>query len=83
MDLIHKDEAAEFLGISMDTLEGLMRQRRIPYYRLSQKCVRFDKEDLVTYILQSRVEAKAPEAKRTRRSWKPRENVYVPGMEVV
>lgn len=83
MDLMTKDQAAELLGISRDTLDTLMKQRKITYYQLSPKIVRFDREDVLEYIRLSCVEAAEPAAKRTRRSWKQRECLYVPGMEVV
>ena len=84
MDMMTKEQAAKFLGVSLDTLERFMKDKKIAYYKLAPKIVRFKEEDLREYIDSTRVEAGETEPpKRKRRSWKEPENVYYPGMKVV
>ena len=84
MDLIDKREAAEILGMSIDTLEALMRSRKIPYYRLTRNIIRFDKSDVYAFIRASRVETEEETGPRPRRRReREHECVYYPGMVVV
>ncbi len=58
--LLDKREAAKFLHISMRTLDGYMRQRRIPFYKLGRgrnAVVRFKQADLEAILTTYRVEA--------------------------
>jgi len=58
--LLDKSEAAKFLYVSPRTLDGYMRQRRIPYYKLGRgrnAVVRFKRADLETVLGACRVDA--------------------------
>lgn len=81
MDLLTKDQAAELLGVSRDTLDKLVSTGKLPYYRISERIVRIDRADVIDYIRSARVEPTEPKARK--RSQKRRECFYVPGMEVV
>lgn len=81
MDLMTKDQAAELLGVSRDTLDKLVSTGKLPYYRISDRIVRIDRADVIDYIRAARVEPTEPKARK--RSQKRRKCWYVPGMEVV
>jgi excisionase family DNA binding protein len=58
--LLDKSEAAKFLHISKRTLDGYMRQRRIPFYKLGRgrnAVVRFKQADLEAILATYRVDA--------------------------
>ena len=58
--LLDKCEAAKFLHVSPRTLDGYMRQRRIPFYKLGRgrnAVVRFKHADLEAILTTYRVEA--------------------------
>ena len=58
--LLDKAEAAKFLHVSPRTLDGYMRQRRIPYYKLGRgrnAVVRFKRADLEAVLSTYRVDA--------------------------
>lgn len=81
-DLLTKDEAAKWLGFSVDTLDEIIRQGKIPIYRLGKRLVRVHREDLVRYVESCRVEAPAASGTKKRRS-APRICGYKEGMDVV
>ena len=57
MSRMRKPEAAEYLGVSVSTLNGLMRDRKIDYYKgpSVKSSVFFDTEDLDRYIEDTKV----------------------------
>ena len=58
--LLDKTETAKFLHISLRTLDGYMRQRRIPFYKLGRgrnAVVRFKLADLEAILATYRVDA--------------------------
>ena len=58
--LLDKSDAAKFLHVSPRTLDGYMRQRRIPYYKLGRgrnAVVRFKRADLESVLTACRVDA--------------------------
>lgn len=48
-------EASAFLGLSEDSLKGLMRRDYIPYIKLSPRVIRLDEEDLVKLLEERKV----------------------------
>lgn len=56
-EIMSKKEAAEFLRISVSTLERLMRENKIPYAKINKKRrkVLFLKEDLLKWVKSKRV----------------------------
>ena len=66
------DEAAPVLGVSVYMVRALIRQRRLPFYRIGRRIV-LDREDLEQFLRAHRVEARAiplapPRGTRTVRS---------------
>lgn len=58
MELITKKEVIQMLGISYDTLARMMRNKKIPFYKMGDERssrVRFDKKDVIDYIEKSKV----------------------------
>ena len=49
-DILTKPEAASLLKITVRGLEKWMEQKRIPFYRLSYKIVRFKRSDLEAHL---------------------------------
>jgi excisionase family DNA binding protein len=47
--LLTKDEAAEFLGLTVRTIENHMKAGLIPYYKLS-RTVRFNRADVLAHL---------------------------------
>jgi len=82
-DMLTKDDAAAWLGISVDTLETLMRTGKIPFYRLAGRIIRIHREDLVRYVESCRVEMPDLTGKKRGPSKPPRVCGYVKGMDVV
>jgi len=50
-------EAAPMLGVSIFMVRALIRQRRLPYYKVGRRIV-LDTTDLDAYLLRHRVEAR-------------------------
>lgn len=75
--LLKKPEAADFLGVSVRTLEGMIKRGVLPAYKIGPKSVRLRREDLDEYLAGHRaapvIEKAAP----------VRPCRYVPGMKVV
>jgi len=83
-DLLTKDEAARWLGISRDTLDDLCKAGKIAVYRLSPKILRIHRDDLVRYVESCRVEAPEQSRGKNKKPQRaPRICGYVKGMEVV
>jgi excisionase family DNA binding protein len=49
-EILNKEQACEFLGISKTMLEKLMRNKEIPVHRIG-KLAKFDKEELREWLL--------------------------------
>ncbi len=56
-DILSKKEAAEFLRISISTLDRLMKENKIPYAKINKtrRKVLFLKEDLIKWVKSKRV----------------------------
>lgn len=84
MDLIKKAEACAMLGISMNTLDKLIREGRLPAYRVTDHAIRLDRADVTGYLESRRIQPPPPPTVRRR---KPAVTVsaceYYPGMKVV
>ena len=57
-DIIGYAEAAELLGIPLNTCYGLVHARRLPHYRLGSRSVRFSRQRLLAYLAEHAVEVK-------------------------
>lgn len=57
MSRMRKPEAAKYLGVSISTLNGLLRDRKIDYYKgpSIKSTVFFDTDDLDRYIKDTKV----------------------------
>ncbi len=51
-------EAADIIGCSVGHLYSLVHRKIIPHFRLSSRCVRFDRNELESFMALSRVPAK-------------------------
>ncbi len=49
-NLINKNRTCEYLDISERTLDTLMRERRIPYVKLSKRIIRFSPDGLDEWL---------------------------------
>ena len=76
MGLLKKAEAAALLGVSMRTLEGLIKRGALPAYKIGPKLVRLRTEDIEIYLSGHRA---APAAEKPA----ARPCGYVPGMRVI
>lgn len=76
MSYITRQQAAELLGVSLRTLDGMIQRGSLPAYKIGSKLVRLKDSDLEEYVEAHRV---APEIKKP----KQRKCTYVPGMKVV
>lgn len=45
-----KQQLAARLGVSVRTIDGLMRQRKIPYIKLTARLVRFPADEVEAYL---------------------------------
>lgn len=82
-DMLTKDEAAQFLGISRDTLDEIIKAGRIPFYRLGKQIIRVHRQDLVAYVESCRVEPGASGNRKKSAAKAPRICGYIKGMDVV
>jgi excisionase family DNA binding protein len=80
-ELLTKGEAAKWLGVSVDTLETLMRSGKLPFYRLAGRMIRIHRQDLTAYVESCRVEATGTNNKKPQRA--PRICGYIEGEDVV
>lgn len=78
MALIKRQEAADKLGVSLRTVDGLIRRGQLRAYRIGPKIVRIDETDLQIFLASRQV---APEVKKAEPPVRPCR--YVPGMRVV
>ena len=49
-ELLTKAEAAQLLGVSIRTIDNMMRQRRISFVKLTEKMVRFPRREILRHI---------------------------------
>ena len=49
-ELLTKAEAAHLLGVSIRTIDNMMRQRRISFVKLTEKMVRFPRREILLHI---------------------------------
>ena len=82
-DMLTKDEAAQFLGMSRDTLDEIIKTGRIPFYRLGKQIIRIHREDLVAYVESCRVERTSDSGRKKSSGKPPRVCGYIRGMDVV
>lgn len=56
-----KSQVARRLNVSKRTIDNLMRQRRLPFIKLTSKLVRFPRADVDAYLAENlRVKARDP-----------------------
>lgn len=82
-DMLTKDEAAQFLGISRDTLDEIIKNGRLPFYRIGKQIIRIHKKDLTDYVESCRVEPAPSRARRRSPAAAPRVCGYIKGQDVV
>lgn len=49
-ELLTKAEAAQLLGVSVRSVDNMMRQRRISFVKLTAKMVRFPRREILRHI---------------------------------
>ena len=49
-ELLTKAETAKLLGVSIRSIDNLMRQRRISFVKLTSKIVRFPRREILLHI---------------------------------
>ena len=59
MELITTKQASERLRVSQSFLRQLAREGKVPFYKLSERCLRFDVDELHSYM-KLVAEGKAP-----------------------
>ena len=83
-NLIKIEEAAEILTCGTDTVRALIREGKLPVFRIHDKVVRLDRRDVEEYL---RSCCSCAEPVRARKSkppkWLRSESGYIPGMKVV
>ena len=58
-----KSQVARRLSVSRRTIDNLMRQRRLPFIKLTSKIVRFPKAEVDAYLAQNfRINARGQES---------------------
>ncbi len=59
-----KSQVARRLNVSKRTIDNLMKQRRLPFIKLTSKIVRFPKADVDAFLARNfRVKARCPESR--------------------
>lgn len=48
--LVDAREVSKILGVSQELLRKLAREKKIPFYRLSKRTLRFDLDEVVTFM---------------------------------
>jgi len=68
MELLKTKEVCELLKINKQTLFKLMKQGKIPYIKLSDKCIRFPKDEIIAYLRKNTItsETKIEDERRVR-----------------
>lgn len=63
-ELLTKAETAQLLGVSVRTIDNMMRERRISFVKLTPKMVRFPRREILRHVLENlTVHARGSEAK--------------------
>jgi len=62
MSFVDKVGAAEFLDVAPRTIEKWTSEKRIPHYKVSHRCVRYDVVELAEWMKEAYVPAKDGEA---------------------
>lgn len=78
MAWLKRQQAAERLGISLPTLDGLIRRGQLPASKVGARIVRIDERDIEAYLAARRVAPMKKAAEPPKRPCR-----YVPGMKVV
>lgn len=85
-NLISRTAAADYLGISLTTIDRMIQDGDLPYYKIRGR-IRFDTVDLEAYVDSCRRQNQpiaTPRFKRkTQRDYSSQVCEYVPGMKVV
>jgi excisionase family DNA binding protein len=50
--LLTKKQVAKLFGVTVKAIDKWMKEKRIPYYSLSRKCVRFRESELDEHLRQ-------------------------------
>ena len=50
--IIDSEELARVFGVTVETVRGWVRERRVPFIRVSRRIVRFDLEDVLAALRQ-------------------------------
>ena len=59
-----KSQVARRLNVSKRTIDNLMKERRLPFIKLTSKIVRFPKADVDAFLARNfRVKARCPESR--------------------
>lgn len=89
-ELLTKDQAAQLLTVSVDTLDRLIRAGLLPVYRISAGITRLDRADVLVYMESRRQRATAIGRKSNKVKMAPEvyrggknNSGYIPGMKVV
>lgn len=56
-------EASELVGVHRTVIDSLIKREKIPYARLSQRVVRFDREQLIQWVRSGGLNADSQEAR--------------------
>lgn len=48
--LLKIEEAAEILGVSVGSMQGMVKRNSVPYIRLTPRVIRFDEEELQKFL---------------------------------
>lgn len=84
-NLIKIEEAAEILTCGTDTVRALIREGKLPVFRIHKNVTRLDRRDVEEYLrsccqcADSTHRAKRPRPPK----WLREESGYIPGMKVV
>lgn len=84
-DLLSRDGAAAYLGVSDKTLDRIIRDGLLPFYKIRGR-VRISTADLDAYVESCRCQMRPltpTPRQRTRSTAAARPCAYVPGMKVV
>jgi predicted DNA-binding transcriptional regulator AlpA len=66
--LLNKKDVAEAFGVTVKAIDKWVSERRIPYIKISAKCVRFRPSAIKKYLDRRTVKPQVRPSLRTRRS---------------
>lgn len=55
MKLWTKEQVAEFIGLSPDTVRKMAEKKTLPHYKLGHKCLRFDEQEIKEWVRQRKI----------------------------